>query len=101
MKLAYILIALAPSIALAQPGMMKNDSKRPVGAISRDLGITEEQFVECFSDVNPAPPGQHPSGERQHANKDILLPCLQKYNSSITNEKLDAVMDKYRPEGPN
>jgi hypothetical protein len=32
-------------------------------------------------------------------NKDILLPCLQEANSSISNSKLDAVMDKYRPEG--
>jgi hypothetical protein len=28
------------------------------------------------------------------------LPCLQAENPSITNEKLDSVMDKYRPEGP-
>ena len=36
---------------------------------------------------------------RERANKAILLPCLQAANPSITNASLDAVMDKYRPEG--
>jgi hypothetical protein len=76
-----------------------NDPHRPVDKISHDLGITPEQFKTCFSDVNPAPPGAHPTAERTHANKAVLLPCLQKANPEITNEKLDAVMDKYRPGG--
>lgn len=33
-------------------------------------------------------------------NKSILLPCLHAADPEITNDMLDAVMDKYRPEGP-
>ena len=79
--------------------MLPNDPKRPVDKISRDLDITPEQFVECFKDVNPAPQGERPTGERVHANKAVLLRCLQKANPDITNEKLDTVMDRYRPGG--
>lgn len=75
------------------------DPNRPVAAISADLGVTSEQFVDCFYNVNPAPKGTKATGARERANKNILLPCLQKANSSITNDTLDAVMDKYRPEG--
>ena len=86
--------------AMASPSVLKNDPKRPVGKISRDLNISADQFVGCFSHVNPTPGGDRPeSGERVHANKKILLSCLQKHNSSITNDSLDRVMDKYRPGG--
>jgi len=33
-------------------------------------------------------------------SKSILLPSLQAANPAITNDMLDAMMDKYRPEGP-
>lgn len=79
--------------------MLRNDPNRPVEAISRDLGVTPDQFVACFWNVNPAPRGVKATSAREHANKAILLPCLQKANPSITNASLDAVMDKYRPEG--
>ena len=86
--------------ALAQPAILKNDPKRPVKQISHDLGVTPDQFVACFSLVHPTPSGQRPeSAKRVHDNKSVLLPCLQKANPSITNEKLDAVMDHYRPGG--
>ena len=84
--------------AEAQP-MLRNDPHRPVAAISHDLGVTPDQFVACFNDVNPAPKGTKASGAREHANKAILLPCLQRANPSITNDSLDVVMDRYRPEG--
>lgn len=83
----------------AQAAMKQNDPNRPVAAIAADLGITTNQFVTCFNNVNPAAKGTKASGAREHANKDILLPCLQKANASITNDRLDSVMDKYRPEG--
>lgn len=79
--------------------VLRNDPRRPVEAISHDLGVTTAQFVACFYNVNPAPQGTKASGEREHANKAILLPCLQQANPSITNGSLDAVMDRYRPEG--
>lgn len=92
-------LSLLSSFTFAQE-MMKNDPKRPVGKISKDLGVTSNQFVECFNAVRPTPGGHRPeSGERVRSNKKILLSCLQKYNDSITNDSLDAVMDKYRPGG--
>lgn len=84
----------------ADTAVMKNDPKRPVGAISEDLGVTPEQFIACFNNVNPTPGGDRPeSAERVKANKAVLLPCLQQANSDITNDLLDTVMDHYRPGG--
>lgn len=73
--------------------------KRPVDRIARDLNVKPEQFVACFNNVRPAPQGTHPTEEQVHANKKVLLTCLQRANPEITNEKLDAVMDRYRPGG--
>jgi hypothetical protein len=83
----------------AEPPLLKNDPKRPVDKISADLGISEDVFVKCFYNVNPAPAGERPEANRVHANKAVLLPCLQNANPAITNESLDAVMDRYRPGG--
>ena len=101
-KILFIIsLSLISKPLFADPAILKNDPKRPVAAVSKELGITADQFVNCFNNVNPAPKGQHPSGQRQQDNKSVLLPCLQKVNPNITNEKLDQVMDKYRPEGAN
>lgn len=83
----------------AQAAKLRNDPNRPTDKISADLGVTEDQFIACFWNVNPEENGR-PSGAKQRENKAILLPCLQEANASITNSKLDSVMDKYRPEGP-
>ena len=91
-------IVLIAAGAQAQP-LLRNDPNRPVVAISHDLGVTPQQFVACFWNVNPAPKGTTPTAAHQRANKAILLTCLQKANPSITNDSLDAVMDRYRPEG--
>jgi hypothetical protein len=82
-----------------QAGVMRDDSHRPVDQISRGLGVTPDQFRACFNDVNPAPQGSLPSANQKHANKQVLLSCLQRANPSITNNSLDAVMDQYRPGG--
>jgi hypothetical protein len=98
----FIVTAMAGLIAATSvqaATMKRNDPKRPVAAIAADLDITTQQFVDCFANVNPAPKGTKASGARERANKAILLPCLQDANPSITNAKLDSVMDKYRPEG--
>jgi hypothetical protein len=92
-----VIIVLA-TLFLAGPALADNDPNRPTDRIAADLGIEEAVFIECFKPVNPEP-GKHPSGARQRANKSILLPCLQRANAAITNDSLDAVMDKYRPEG--
>lgn len=86
--------------AYADKPVLKNDPKRPVAKISRDLGISPDQFIVCFSHVNPTPGGARPeSARRVRANKSVLLPCLQKANPKITNDMLDEVMDRYRPGG--
>lgn len=92
-------LGLAGTALAAGPQMLRNDPNRPVGKIAADLGVTPDQFVACFSNVNPAPKGTAPTGARERANKAVLLPCLQKANPALTNAKLDQVMDKYRPEG--
>ena len=94
---AYIAIILAMTMALA--GAVAAKSDRPTDLKAADLGITEAVFIDCFSDVQPAH-NKNPSSARQQMNKSILLPCLQAANASITNEMLDNVMDRYRPEGP-
>lgn len=82
-----------------QGGVMRDDPHRPVEQISRGLGVTPDQFRACFNDVNPAPQGSMPGSNQKHANKQVLLSCLQRANPSITNNSLDAVMDQYRPGG--
>lgn len=84
---------------LTATGVMRDDPNRPVNAISKDLGVTPDQFRACFSNVNPAPRGSMPDGNQKHANKAVLLSCLQKANPSISNDSLDQVMDRYRPGG--
>ncbi|MEM8539373.1 MAG: hypothetical protein AAGF25_00325 [Pseudomonadota bacterium] len=92
-------ILITTGVLSAHAAKLRNDPNRPTDKISADLGVTEEQFIACFWNVNPEENGR-PSGAKQRENKAILLPCLQEANASITNDKLDSVMDKYRPEGP-
>ncbi|QWE08169.1 hypothetical protein [Polynucleobacter ibericus] len=106
MKAFWFFLAanITSGYAFSQPpltatGVLRDDPNRPVNAISKDLGITPEQFRICFSNVNPAPRGAMPEGNQKHANKAVLLSCLQKANPSITNGSLDQVMDRYRPGG--
>ena len=84
---------------LTATGVLRDDPQRPVHAISKDLGVTPDQFRDCFSNVNPARRGAMLEGDQKHANKSVLLSCLQKSNASITNLSLDQVMDRYRPGG--
>ena len=84
---------------MGQGGVVRDDPHRPVDQISRGLGVTPDQFRACFNDVNPAPQGSMPGSNQKHANKQMLLSCLQRANPGITNNSLDAVMDQYRPGG--
>jgi len=106
MKISWIclVVSFASSVTFAQTphsasGVLRDDPNRPVNAISRDLGVTPEQFKACFSHVNPAPRGAMPERDQKHANKAVLLSCLQKANPSISNDSLDQVMDRFRPGG--
>lgn len=83
---------------LAAPAYADRDPNRPTDKIAADLGVPEEVFLKCFDQVRPEP-NKYPTREKQRANKALLLPCLQQANPAITNEFLDSVMDKYRPEG--
>ena len=85
--------------APAQNMPMRDDSRRPVDQISRDLGVTPDQFRTCFNNVTPAPQGSLPNPNQKQANKQYLLSCLQKSNPDISNDSLDTVMDRYRPGG--
>jgi hypothetical protein len=92
-----LLCTLSSEIVSAQ--VLRNDPKRPVADISHDLGVQPSEFRGCFANVSPAPAGERPSAERTKSNKAKLLGCLKGANPKITNESLDAVMDKYRPGG--
>ena len=70
------------------------DHGRPVDQIAKDLGVTPEQFRAAFKSVHPAAKGEQPTKEQREANRQALATAL-----GVTVEKLDAVMDKYRPEG--
>ena len=98
-KIIPILLLMTTSAYAAQavPEFIKNDSQRPVSQISQELGVTSDQFTQCFNNVRPATDFA-PTADRQKQNKNILLPCLQKSNSTLTNGRLDEVMDKYRPK---
>lgn len=90
-------LTLAALIALSATSTLAA-GERPTDLIAADLGIPEAVFVDCFSGVSPDR-NHAPSGATQRANKSILLPCLQAENPEITNDALDTVMDRYRPEG--
>ena len=92
-------IAITTKVAAASPPLLSDDPRRPVDQISHDLGIPASVFKACFSQVHPAASGDHPTSERVHANKAVLLSCLQKSNPKISNQSLDTVMDRYRPGG--
>lgn len=94
-----VAILVLSDAAIAAQAFLTEDPKRPADKISHDLNITQEQFTACFRNVSPAPQGTRPTAERVHSNKAILLSCLQKANAGITNDRLDEVMDRYRPGG--
>ena len=85
---------------MTTPVLADADPNRRTDLISADLNILEQVFKACFLDVQPDG-DKRPSGARQRMNKSILLPCLQAANPAINNDLLDAVMGKYRPEGPS
>lgn len=95
-----LMTALISAIgAVAAPDLLPDDPQRPVEKVSHGLNIKPEHFKACFRSVSPSPQGTRPTSERVHANKAVLLGCLQKANPDISNDMLDSVMDKYRPGG--
>lgn len=97
--LPLLLVVLPLGVIAQEAREAQRRSDRPADLIAADLGIGEQVFITCFAGVHPDA-AHAPSAARQHANKAVLLPCLQAVNGDITNEVLDQVMDRYRPEGP-
>ena len=75
-------------------GQQPDDHGRPVAKVAAEFGVTPEQFREAFKKVQPAPRGERPTEAQRQANRIALSKAL-----NVSPEKLDAVMDKYRPEG--
>jgi len=97
LKYGMVAALLVAAVLPAQgQTLLRADPNRPTDKIAADLGVAEQVFIDCFYNVTPAQ-GFEPDGEYQRANKAILLPCLQAANPAITNDGLDAVMDRYRP----
>ena len=76
------------------PELDDQDHGRPVALVAGELGVTPEQFRAAFKKVRPARPGERPTEARRQANRKVLSESL-----GVSPERLDAVMDKYRPEG--
>ena len=93
-------LAILVSATLLSTALADNDPNRDVACVSRQIGVSDEEFRTCFLPVMPDA-DHRPDGETQRANKAKLLPCLQKANPDLTNDALDAAMDACRPEGPN
>ncbi|MCR8722792.1 hypothetical protein [Frigidibacter sp. ROC022] len=93
--MTFVLTLGATGAALAQ-AQLRNDPNRPTELIAADLGVSQDQFIACFYNVEPDPDFK-PTRAQEEANKAVLLPCLQAANPEITNDGLDAVMDRYRP----
>lgn len=72
------------------------DHGRPVEKIAKELGVSPDKFREVFRCVKPAARGELPTKEQREANRKTLSEGL-----GVSPERLDEVMDKYRPEGPD
>lgn len=89
MDLFVILAASVAFFAAVAAHNAHGDRKGPpVDLIAQDLGITPEQFNAAANKVPPPPHGQPPT----EAHKKRFATAL-----NVSVEKLDMVMDKYRP----
>jgi hypothetical protein len=71
------------------------DHGRPVVLIAAGLGVPTEVFRSAFRGVHPAGAGSGgPTEQEAQANKAALMSVLAPYG--ITNERLDAVSNRYR-----
>jgi len=86
--------------AASTPQAVLDDPNRPVEAVAAELGVTPLQFATCFAGVTPARTAVELNDARETDNKAILLPCLRAINPGIDNDRLDAVMDRYRGAAP-
>jgi hypothetical protein len=87
-KLACVIIIL-PALCCADDASDREYIRENDPQISQALGIGTLQFEDCFYGTN---------AQDQYYKQSALLPCLQQYNPSITNDQLNQVLDQYRPE---
>jgi hypothetical protein len=71
------------------------DHGRPMAKMAQELGVSADQLRAAFSKTTHPAPGQRPTPEQRKANRKILSDALH-----VAPEKLDKVMDKYRPKHP-
>lgn len=95
-----LLTATATSATLATSAQAQRAPTPPTDKIAADLGVSEPALKTCFGPV-PSAENKAPSGPPPQMDKSGLLSCLQGANPGLTDAKLDAVMEKYRPEGRN
>src|SRR5260221_583320 len=89
---ALAMVGASAVFALAPRPPEDEDHGRPVAQVARELGVTPEQFRAAFRKVHPAPRGERPTEAQRQANRKVLSESL-----GVSPERLDAVMDKYRP----
>jgi hypothetical protein len=76
-------------VAVVGPGMHPPPKGPPIALIARDLGTTPEQFQQVADRFLP----RHPHGPPTEAQKKQVATGL-----NVSVERLDTVMEKYRPD---
>jgi hypothetical protein len=82
--------SLAFAIVIA-PGRHIASQGPPIGLIAQELGATPEQLQQAVEKAGPPLPGAPPT----EAQKRQVATTL-----NVSVERLDTVMDKYRPRRP-
>ncbi len=90
MKIIFLCIILLTALSCYTDNASEREyPKEKVPEISQALGIGIQQFEDCFYETN---------SQKQYYTQNMLLPCLQQYNSDITYDRLNSVLDQYKPE---
>ncbi len=88
-KLLCATLITIPTLCYADDAIDREYLKENDPEISKALGIGTLQFEGCFYGTN---------SQGVYYQQNNLLPCLQQYNPTLTNDQLDQVLDQYRPE---
>ena len=99
LKVSNISTTTKPNISIStvtNDGHLINDPRRPVDIIAAGFSISPDQFLSCFNYISAVPQGSDVNELRVLENKQIVLPCLQTFNSEISNSLIDDVMNQYQ-----
>jgi hypothetical protein len=80
---------MLPALSGADDASDREYLKENDPQISQALGVGTLQFEDCFYGLD---------AQDKYYKQSNLLPCLQQYNPSITNDQLNQVLEQYRPE---